>query len=69
MVFIQIILAVMLVVLILLQSRGAGVGSIWGGGGEFYGTRRGIEKVLFRFTIFVSLLFIAISLYSVLTVK
>ncbi len=44
---IQIILSVFLVVCILLQAQGAGLGAAWGGGGETYHTRRGIEKVVF----------------------
>ena len=65
MVIFQTILALLLIVFILLQSRGAGIGSIWGGGGEFYSTRRGIEKILFRLTIFISILFVIVSLLAV----
>lgn len=44
---IQIILSVFLVACILLQAQGSGLGAAWGGGGETYHTRRGIEKVVF----------------------
>lgn len=60
----QTVLAILLIVSILLQSRGAGLGSSWGGSGEFYITRRGIEKLLFRATIVTAALFILISLAS-----
>lgn len=63
-IFLQTVLAVLVIVFVLLQSRGAGIGSVWGGGGEFYGTRRGIEKVLFRITILVTVLFTLVSLAS-----
>lgn len=44
---IQIVLSVCIVVCILLQAQGSGLGAAWGGGGETYHTRRGIEKVVF----------------------
>lgn len=61
---IQTLLALVLIVLIVLQGRGAGLGSAWGGEGELYGTRRGVEKILFRGTIFTTFLFIVVSLAS-----
>lgn len=62
----QIVLAVFLVGSILLQNRGAGLGSAWGGSGEMYGTRRGVEKLLFRATIFIAALFFFVSLLSLI---
>lgn len=56
-----IILSIAITALILLQGRGAGLGSAWGGGGEFYQTRRGIEKITLRLTVFFILCFLAIS--------
>ncbi|MCA9369979.1 MAG: preprotein translocase subunit SecG [Pseudomonadales bacterium] len=47
----QIILAVVLIVSILLQAQGTGLGAAWSGGGETYHTRRGLEKVVFYLTI------------------
>lgn len=62
----QIVLAVLLVVFILLQSRGSGLGSAWGGAGVFYSTRRGMEKILLWLTIITAALFIAVSFLSLL---
>jgi len=62
---IQIILAITLTAIILLQVKGGGLGSIFGGDGGVYRTRRGIEKTLYQATIFLSVLFFAISLISV----
>ncbi|MBI4033153.1 MAG: preprotein translocase subunit SecG [Candidatus Blackburnbacteria bacterium] len=62
----QTILAIVLIICILLQSRGAGLGGAWGGGGELYTTRRGIEKLLFRGTIVVAVLFVIVSFTSLL---
>jgi len=59
---IQSILAVLIVVLILLQSQGSGLGSAWGGGGETYHTKRGVEKVIFNLTIILITLFAIVSI-------
>lgn len=53
----QIALSIGLVVLILSQAQGSGLGAAWGGGGETYHTRRGIEKVIFTATIVLTALF------------
>lgn len=58
----QIILSVLLIGAILIQQRGGGLGSAFGGGEQLYGTRRGVEKVLFTATIVIAVLFLAIAL-------
>lgn len=63
-VVLQTILALLLIFLIVTQSRGAGLGSAWGGEGELYGTKRGVEKILFKATVAVSVIFIFISLLT-----
>jgi protein translocase SecG subunit len=62
---IQIVLAFVLVGLILLQAKGAGLGSV-GGDFGFYGTKRGAEKLLFILTIVVATLFLLCSLIGVI---
>lgn len=57
----NIIISAVLVALILLQGRGAGMGSAWGGSGETFQTRRGIEKITLRMTIFFIILFFVVS--------
>ncbi len=64
---VQIVLAVLLIASILLQGRGAGLGSAWGGEGEMYGTRRGVEKILFRGTIVLAVLFVLVSIASLIS--
>lgn len=57
----NIIISVLIVVFILIQGRGGGLGSAWGGGGETYHTRRGVEKVTLRVTVVLIVLFFALS--------
>ena len=62
----QIVFAVLLIVVVLLQQKGAGVGAAFGGSGNIYTTRRGIDKVLFRATIVISILFFVIAVANLL---
>lgn len=55
------IVAVSVITLILLQGRGGGLGSAWGGGGESFNTRRGIEKFTFSLTIALVAVFLLLS--------
>lgn len=63
---VQIILSVVLIAVILLQARGSGLGAVFGGGGEVFRTKRGLEKGLFFATIVVSILFFAVALANIL---
>ena len=56
---IQVILSVFLAILILLQSKGTGLGSVFGTEGSVFQTRRGIELTIFRFTIGVGAAWVA----------
>ena len=62
----QIIVSLLLIVSILLQNRGGGLGSAFGGGGEIYRTKRGAEKLLFRGTLILGLIFIALAIAGLL---
>lgn len=64
----QVVVAVLLMVAILLQNRGAGLGNVFGGSGGVYLTKRGLEKKLFIATIVLAAIFILLSL-SVFFVK
>ena len=50
--------AVLLIVAILLQQRGASLGAGFGGSSELFTTRRGLEKNLFEVTIFLAIAFV-----------
>lgn len=62
----QIVLAIILSALILLQAKGTGLGSTFGGEVGLYRTKRGLEKLLFRLTIFVATLFIVSSVIGLI---
>ena len=54
--------AILTILLILLQQRGASLGAGFGSSGELYTTRRGLEKSLFITTIVFAVIFVASSL-------
>ena len=62
---IQIIISLTIIALVLLQTKGAGLGGIFGGDGGVYRTRRGIEKTLYQATIALTVVFFIMSLVSV----
>ncbi|RJQ29465.1 preprotein translocase subunit SecG [Candidatus Parcubacteria bacterium] len=64
----QIAVAVVLVILILLQERSGGISGILGGGGEggFYQARRGLEKVIFRATITLTIVFAGLAIIQLI---
>ena len=53
-----IVSAVLMVIAILLQQRGASLGAGFGGSGELYTMRRGLDKSLFEVTIFLAVIFV-----------
>ena len=62
----QIIISILLIIAILLQAQGSGLGTTWQGGGETYHTKRGLEKILFYFTIIAIALFIVVSIANLI---
>jgi len=58
----QIIVAFLLIGAILLQMQGGGLSSAFGGSGEFYRSRRSLEKLLVWATVGLSFLFALISI-------
>ena len=61
----QIVLSVALILAILFQVKGGGLGGIFGQADTVYRTKRGAEKTLFQFTIVLVILFIIISILAV----
>jgi len=62
----QIIISVLLVVCVLVQSKGVGLSATFGGEGGFYRSRRGVEKLLFRATILLAALFAITAFFGVI---
>lgn len=58
----QVVVSILLILTILTQEKGVGLSATFGGGGEFYRSRRGIDKLLFWLTVSLSVLFIVGSL-------
>ena len=65
-----IIISVLLILSVILQSKGAGLGGLSGADtGAVYTARRGVERTLFRLTIILSVIFFAVVLTLVFLVK
>lgn len=60
----QILLSISLIVVVILQSRGTGLGSAWGGGAQSFHTKRGFEKIIFASTIALATIFTVSSLLN-----
>jgi preprotein translocase subunit SecG len=63
---VQIVLSTALVLAILVQVRGGGLGGIFGQADSVYRSRRGVEKTLYRLTIVLVVLFVAVSLATLM---
>jgi preprotein translocase subunit SecG len=63
----QIIVAVALIMVSLLQVKGGGLGGIFGQADTVYRTKRGVEKTLFQLTIALVIIFIVLSVISFIT--
>ena len=61
---IQLLVSVLLVVVILAQVKEGG-GGLFGSASSTIHTRRGLEKTLFQFTVFLAVAFVVISIISV----
>lgn len=64
----QVVTAIILIILVLMQNRGGGLSGVFGGGdtGNVYRTKRGLEKKIFISTIIFSILFLGLSLANIL---
>lgn len=59
----QIVVALLLITVIILQSKGTGLGASLGGSSNYH-TKRGVEKTLFYVTIVVSVLFVFLAILN-----
>lgn len=60
----QVVISLALIVSILLQKQGAGLGGIFGGSAEDYYTKRGVTKSLFYISIGLSVLFLGLGVVN-----
>lgn len=63
---IQIIISILLILAILLQNRGAGLGAAFGGEGNIYRTKRGAEKILYIATIILAIAFMVTAFLNII---
>jgi preprotein translocase subunit SecG len=63
--YIQIIVSLLLIFFILIQARGGGLSAVFGGG-EFYQTRRGLEKKIFIITVILAILFLGLGVLQLI---
>ncbi|KKR06151.1 MAG: Preprotein translocase, SecG subunit [candidate division WS6 bacterium GW2011_GWF2_39_15] len=61
----QVVISVLIVISVLLQNRAEGLGTMFGGGGEIFRTKRGLEKFLYYATIVLTVVFATLSLIIV----
>ena len=64
----QITISVVLIILIAFQQRGTALGSAFGGGGEFYSSRRGLQKKIYYATIVVAGLFMILGILNLVII-
>ena len=63
---VQIVIAIMLIGVVLLQPQGTGLGRAYGGSGTSYRSKRGMERLMFWLTIILAVLFAVLSVINVL---
>ena len=61
-----IIVALTLIGVVLLQGQNSGLGSAFGGDSSVYRTRRGVEKTIFNLTVILAVVFLLLSLVTVM---
>ncbi len=60
----QIVLSIALILAVLFQVRGGGLGGIFGQAATVFRTKRGVEKTLFQLTIILVVLFVTVSIIT-----
>ncbi len=61
-----IVVSILLIITILLQQRGSGLGAAFGGEGNVYMAKRGAEKIIFWASIVLAVLFMALGVVRIL---
>lgn len=61
----QLIVSILLIISILLQNRGSGLGAAFGGDSGGYYAKRGFEKFLLYFSVILTFLFIVLAILNI----
>ena len=64
----QILISILLVILILMQTRGTGFASGYAADSSIYRTRRGVERLVFQLTIAISVVFLILAIIASIVV-
>jgi preprotein translocase subunit SecG len=62
----QAVISLLLIIIILIQNRGGGLGGVFGGSGNVYMTKRGLDKKLYVATIVLVVAWLGISLAMII---
>lgn len=65
----EILISLVLILVLLLQARGGGFSGTFQSDSAVFRTRRGVEKTLFQLTIALAIVFVVISILSVVVAK
>jgi preprotein translocase subunit SecG len=60
----QIVISIALILVILLQIKGGGLGGIFGQSDTVYRTKRGLERTLFQLTVALAVLFVVVAILT-----
>lgn len=61
----MILISVVLILVVLMQSKGSGFSGAFGGSSSsIYRTRRGLEKTLYQFTIGIAIVFVVVAILA-----
>lgn len=63
---VQMAVSIALIIVIILQAKGTGLGAAFGGDSTFYRTKRGVEKFFVYLTIFLTILFLLLAITLVI---
>ena len=66
--YLDVAVSILLIASIALQQRGSSIGSAFGGGSQFYSTRRGLEKRLFWATIILAAAFLILGVANLILI-
>jgi preprotein translocase subunit SecG len=66
---ITVVSALLMILFILIQSRGSSLGATFGGDASYYRSRRGAEAVIFNATIVLAVIFVLSVILSILAKK